>query len=79
GFVLGVAATLGAIAAVLLSGPGDADMTVHLTRLPSGKSVKVTMCGLVWGVGHDASERNSRRDQFQLEFVRPNPAADAAS
>jgi hypothetical protein len=75
GFVLGIASTFGAVFGFLLAG-SDSNMTVHETKLPSGKMVKVTMCNLVWGVGHDESERDAGLDQFELDLVSSMPGAD---
>ncbi|MBI2567799.1 MAG: hypothetical protein HYV63_12280 [Candidatus Schekmanbacteria bacterium] len=42
-------------------------------QLPSGRSVKVTSCQLVWGVEH--GERHANQDAFALEYVTAVSAA----
>ena len=68
GFIAGIASIVGTVAIVLFIG-NDPTITTHDTKLSSGKTVKVSMCNLVWGVGHDATERDAKQDQFELEFV----------
>jgi hypothetical protein len=43
------------------------DMTVHEQTLPSGKSIRITMCDLLWGVEHN--DRFSNQDCFAIEYV----------
>ncbi|MCG3191418.1 MAG: hypothetical protein DIJKHBIC_00645 [Thermoanaerobaculia bacterium] len=43
------------------------EQPVTRQRLPSGKTVDVTSCLLVWGIEHD--ERDPRQDSFALEYV----------
>ncbi len=76
-FVLGffTACVLGAgsIVSFLYFGTSDA-MTYHNQILPSGGSIKVTMCTLAWGVEHD--ERYPEKDCFLLEYVSSAPGMD---
>jgi hypothetical protein len=76
GFALGVVSTVGAIFALLSTGTSPT-MTIHEAKLGSSKTVKVTMCNLVWGVGHTESERDMSQDQFQLDFVSSKPNLDS--
>jgi len=49
----------------------DNTMTYHEQILPSGKTIKVTMCNLVWGVEH--SDRFPNQDCFAIEYVMSSP------
>ena len=53
------------------------DMIYHTTILPSGKTAKITMCNLVWGVEH--SDRNASDDCFEIEYVMSEPHLDSVS
>jgi hypothetical protein len=57
-------------------GPGDTfRQPTCEQRLPSGKSVKVTSCQLVWGADHD--QRFPNQDAFALEYVSSlSPSAE---
>ncbi len=56
---------------------GEFHQLWHDTKLPSGKTVKVTQFMLVWGSEHD--ERFPDKDCLQMEFVYTQPdATDAA-
>ena len=56
---------------VLCLGCGDSSGVfrppVRVQRLPSGGTVQVTSCLLVWGADHD--ERHPDEDSFALEYV----------
>ncbi|HET7536183.1 MAG TPA: hypothetical protein VFJ90_07000, partial [Candidatus Didemnitutus sp.] len=58
-----------------LAGCGDNQFhqSWHDTKLPSGKTVKVTQFLLAWGVEHD--ERHPDQDCFAMEFVYTQPDA----
>ena len=46
-------------------------MTFHEQMLPSGKTIKITMCNFVWGVEH--SDRLTSQDCFAVEYVMSSP------
>ena len=48
----------------------------HDTKLPSGRTIKVTSFNLVWGVEHD--DRDVSQDSFALEYVMTDPDAAPA-
>jgi hypothetical protein len=76
-FVLGVIACLlgvGSILGLMLFISSDITMTFHEQMLPSGKSIKVTRCNLVWGVEH--ADRFPNRDCFALEYIMSLPNSD---
>ena len=49
----------------------DSNMTFHEQNLPSGKSIKITMCNFVWGGEHN--ERFANQDCFAIEYVMSSP------
>jgi hypothetical protein len=65
-----------AVGAFLFTGPRIRTV-FHDQALPSGKTVKVTMCNFAWGVEHE--ERRVRDDCFILEYVSTVPHADLAA
>ncbi|MGC3988659.1 MAG: hypothetical protein QM796_03025 [Chthoniobacteraceae bacterium] len=58
------------------SGCGDSEWQPvwHEEKLPSGRTVKVTACNLVWGVEHD-EPRATEKDCFAMEYVSAIPQA----
>lgn len=52
-------------------GPDNFHQPTNDQRLPSGKTIKVTSCQLVWGGDHD--ERHPGQDSFALEYVSAFP------
>jgi len=60
----------------LPAGCGQSRPIWHDQKLPSGTTVKVTSCLLVWGVEHD--ERDTSKDAFALEYVSADPQAEVA-
>lgn len=66
----------GSVVSLLYFGTGDA-MAYHNQALPSGKSIKVTMCNFTWGAEHD--ERYPEKDCFLLEYVSSAPGMDPAA
>ena len=59
-----------------LAGCGPSRPVWHDQQLPSGKTIKVTSCLLVWGVEHD--QRDTSRDAFALEYVSADAQAEVA-
>ena len=52
----------------------DMTMTFHEQYLPSGKSMRITMCNFVWGGEH--ADRLPDQDCFAIEYVMSSPALD---
>ena len=71
GFVAACILGLGGMFVFLFSGVDHTMRVFHDQGLPSGKSIKVTMCNLVWGSEHD--ERLPDKDCFALEYVSSGP------
>lgn len=74
GFIAACVLGLGSIVGFLYLFETNNTPTFHHQALPSGKSVKITMCNLAWGVEHD--ERFPEKDCFLLEYVSTVPDAD---
>ena len=76
GFVLALMLMLAVVLSFFFIGGPHIRTIFHDQVLPSGKTVKVTMCNFAWGVEHD--ERNVLNDCFLLEYVstvsHANPA-----
>ena len=70
GFITACVLGFGAVYCLLFLGVRDT-MIFHDQVLPSGKSIKVTMCNFVWGIDHD--DRYANEDCFALEFVLSTP------
>jgi hypothetical protein len=70
-FVFGFLATcllgVGFMIGFSLFNENTRDMTFHEQILPSGKSIKITMCDFVWGVEH--KDRFANQDCFGLEYI----------
>lgn len=49
--------------------------TFREQTLPSGKTVKISMCLLAWGIDHD--DRTPEKDTFLLEYVSTSPQMSA--
>ena len=64
------------VSIALLAGCGPSRPVWHDQKLPSGKTIKVTSCLLVWGVEHD--ERDTSKDSFALEYVSADGQAEVA-
>jgi hypothetical protein len=77
GFIAACVAGLGGIVALLFIGTSDIASTYHEHRLPSGTTIKVTMCNLAWGIDH--SDRYADQDCFLLEYVASSPHPDQQS
>jgi hypothetical protein len=60
----------------VLAGCGSSRPVWHDQKLPSGRTIKVTSCLLVWGVEHD--ERDTSKDAFALEYVSADAQAEVA-
>jgi hypothetical protein len=76
GFLFAGLLLAGAVSVFLFSG-SQIRSIFHDQVLPSGKTVKVTMCNFAWGVEH--ADRHVRDDCFVLEYVSTVPHGDPAA
>jgi len=67
GFLIACLVGIGFMIGFSLLYENNRDMTYHEQILPSGKSIKITMCDFVWGVEHN--DRFANQDCFALEYV----------
>lgn len=58
----------------LLAGCGGGSQPLWHDQKPSGRTITVTSCFLVWGSDHD--ERDACKDSFALEYVTADLQAD---
>jgi hypothetical protein len=49
----------------------DRDMTFHEHKMPSGRSIKITMCDFLYGVEHN--DRYEDQDCFRIDYIMSSP------
>ena len=67
GFFVAYVFGIGSILGFFFFLSSDNTMAFHEQILPSGKTLKITMCNFVWGIEH--SDRFPNQDCFAIEYV----------